>query len=87
MGLGGYDLAVMFAIPTLPKLILIVVVIAAVWWFFRRARARRDESRSNAKGTTSSGAVKQVEDMVQCRKCGAYVPLGAPRCGKENCPM
>ena len=81
----------MFTIPTLPKLLLIVLVIGAVWWWHRRNQIKRREQaefdrnpRAGARGKT----VKPVEDMAQCRICGAYVPaISASRCGRDNCPF
>jgi hypothetical protein len=80
----------MFTIPTLPKILLIVLVIGAVWWFYRRSQLKardRAELDRNPRGTKGKPA-KPIEDMAQCRVCGAYVPaIGATRCGRDNCPF
>ena len=86
----------MFSIPTFPKLLLIAVVIGVFWWWNRRnqirARERADldnaarsgRAKPSAKGT----AAKPIEDMAQCKVCGAYVPAkGASRCGRSDCPL
>ncbi len=91
----------MFSIPTLPKILLIVAVIGVLWWWHRRNQIKRREqaeldrnpragaarsgkTKSGAKG----GAAKPIEDMMQCRVCGAYVPAkGATRCGRADCPL
>jgi len=86
----------MFTIPTVPKILLIVIVIGVVWWWHRRnqikARERAELDRGNPAGRASAKAknspAKPIEDMAQCRVCGAYVPaVGATNCGKERCPF
>ena len=93
----------MFSIPTFPKLLLIAVVIGVFWWWNRRnqirARERADldrearggvgRSQSKAgKGAAKIAAAKPIEDMAQCKVCGAYVPAkGATRCGRPDCPF
>lgn len=89
----------MFTLPTLPKLLVIVAVIAVFWWWHRRNQIRRREqaeldrnprapnTRNAAKGGAKGGAAKPIEDMAQCKVCGAYVPAkGATRCGRADCP-
>jgi uncharacterized membrane protein YqiK len=91
----------MFSIPTLPKILLIVAVIGVLWWWHRRnqikARERAEFERTGrapgrTTGKTKSGAkgkpAQPIEDMAQCRVCGAYVPAkGATRCGRADCPL
>lgn len=82
----------MFSIPTLPKILLIVLIIGAVWWWYRRnqikARERAELDRNQRTGGAKGKPVKPVEDMTQCKVCGAYVPAtGATRCGRDNCPF
>jgi hypothetical protein len=91
----------MFTIPTLPKILLIVAVIGVVWWWHRRNQIKRREqseldrkpraaqTRAGAgKPKRAAGAEKPIEDMAQCRVCGAYVPAsGATRCGRADCPL
>ncbi len=85
----------MFTLPTLPKILLIVAVIGVVWWWHRRNQIKareREELDRNPRTRTGSGAkgkpAKPIEDMAQCRVCGAYVPAkGATRCGRADCPF
>lgn len=93
----------MFSIPTFPKLLLVAVVIGVFWWWNRRnqirARERADLDREarggvgrsqakSGKGAAKNAAAKPVEDMAQCKVCGAYVPAkGASRCGRADCPL
>jgi uncharacterized protein len=82
----------MFSIPTFPKLILLIVIVGAVWWWHRRsqvrARERAELDRNPRNPATKGGPAKPVEDMAQCRVCGAYVPAaGARNCGRDNCPF
>jgi hypothetical protein len=93
----------MITIPSLPKLILLIGIIVVVWYVFRFLgqvdRARQQAAREAAKaaaarghrptaGRESRGGVAQVEDMVKCRTCGAYVPVRSPsRCGRNDCPF
>lgn len=86
----------MFTIPTVPKILVIVIVIGVLWWWHRRnqirARERAELDRGNPAGRASAKAknspAKPIEDMAQCRVCGAYVPaVGATNCGKERCPF
>lgn len=86
----------MFTIPTLPKILLVVAVIGLLWWWHRRNRIKareraeldRDKGAGASRGKTKNGPAKPVEDMAQCRVCGAYVPAaGASRCGRADCPL
>ena len=80
----------MFTIPSFSKILLIVLVVAVVWWWHRRNQVRRreqDELERNPRSRTKSKPAKPIEDMTQCRVCGAYVPaVGASNCGRANCP-
>lgn len=86
----------MFTIPTLPKILLIVAVIGVLWWWHRRNQIKRREQAEldrnpragKAKSAPKGGAGKPIEDMTQCKVCGAYVPAkGATRCGRADCPF
>lgn len=84
----------MFTIPTLPKILIIVAVIAVLWWWHRRnqIKAREREELAKGGGTAKAKAknapAKPIEDMAQCRICGAYVPaVGAANCGRDKCPF
>jgi len=56
-----------------------------------KAAAARGHRHTGARQSTareSRGGVAQVEDMVKCRTCGAYVPVRSPsRCGRNDCPF
>lgn len=72
-----------------PKLILILLVGFFVWYALRwingtssksaapRSRPRREAPRRQ----------KQIEDLVACRTCGAYVAPSAHACGRPGCPQ
>ena len=78
--------------PTFPKILVLVLVVGVIWWWHRRnqikAREQAELDRNTRAGTTKKQAVKPVEDMAQCRVCGAYVAAkGAGRCGRADCPF
>jgi uncharacterized protein len=82
---------------SLAKLIVLVGIILVVWYAFkfaarvqevREAEARRQTThrRATPRGEERH-ASEEVEDMVKCRVCGAYVPVrGAGNCGQADCP-
>jgi uncharacterized protein len=85
----------MFGFPSLNKLLVLALIILVVWQGFKFLgqldRARKEALRQQAKAKTArppaAGTANQVEDMVKCRVCGAYMPArGAVSCGKPNCP-
>ena len=83
----------MFGLPSIQKLIVLAAVVAAVWYGFkflgrlqeqRKAEAKLHEgkgAKSARKSTASQDAAKskggQVEDLVQCPACGAYIQAGS----------
>lgn len=80
---------------SLTKLVFTVAVVVAVWYGFKwvgrmnemRERAARDRLREREQGPSATGAQADVEDMVQCAVCGAFVAAkGAQSCGRESCP-
>ena len=78
--------------PTFPKLLILVLIVGVIWWWHRRnqikARNQAELDRTTRAGTKNPKAVKPVEDMAQCRVCGAYVAAkGAGRCGRADCPF
>lgn len=81
----------MFTIPTLPKLLLLFLVVGVVWWWYRRGQVKareQDELDRDKKTKTKNKPAKPIEDMAQCKVCGAYVPSkGARNCGREACPF
>jgi hypothetical protein len=67
----------MFGLPTIPKLLIIAAIIAVVLYFIRRgkvAKAESGQSGSRSAGAPKAGtrAQKPVEELVQCKSCGAY---------------
>jgi hypothetical protein len=76
----------MFSLPGLPKLLLLALVVWLVWRTFGRMNnaVRRDSDPQNGPrqgNDTQNGRPnaapppqRAVEDMVQCPKCGSYVP-------------
>ena len=86
----------MFTLPSLPKLLILLAIIWVAWRMFRRVSGPSgDGSRGGGsggpgggnRGTQSGGErppERTIEDMVQCPKCGAYVPAkGGHDCSAE----
>jgi hypothetical protein len=85
----------------LAKLIFLVGILLVVIYGSRLLRhvqaLRAAEDRRRAEGPAQAGAREgaakdaaagDIEDMVKCRACGAYVPArGARACGQPNCPF
>ena len=67
----------MFGLPTFPKLLIIAAIIAAVWYFMRRgqvAKSEQEGARGDSAAKPGARPQKPIEDMVQCKSCGAYFP-------------
>lgn len=79
----------MFGLFSLPKILFTVAIVVAVWqgfkWLNRRnelQQRRADEVERDAAKAASRAERDEVEDMVQCPDCGAFVPKGGDhRCG------
>lgn len=86
----------------LAKLIFLVGILLVVIYGSRLLRhvqsLREAEDRRRAEGPAQARARQgtaakeaaggEIEDMVKCRVCGAYVPAqGARACGQPNCPF
>lgn len=87
---------------SLTKILFTVAVIVIVWQGYKwlgRMQTRRDAiARENARGSGRGGRAAaaagaaapspaEVEDMVECTVCGAFVPArGAVSCGRGECP-
>jgi len=73
----------MFGLFSLPKLLFTAAVIAAVWygfkWLNRRQQVESERAKGDlggSKGTAKRKAAPDVEEMVACPDCGAYVSKG-----------
>ncbi len=85
---------------TLPKILFTLAVIIIVWqgykWLGRMQTRRNAIARETARGSghggraaaaTAAPSPAEVEDMVECTVCGAFVPArGAVACGRGECP-
>jgi len=81
---------------------VIVYVVWNAFKYFTRVqdqRAERSRVKNRGGGAKASAASKSapksspppaqegVEDMVECKACGAYVTRGAKSCGRDDCPF
>jgi hypothetical protein len=82
-------MAAMFGL-TLPKILIAAIVIWFVWRLLNRpsvsdrssGNERPPGPKSTGAGRNERPAEREIEDMVQCPKCGAYVPSkGGHSCG------
>ena len=72
------------------KILTIAAVIVIAWYGWRwwqqqiaaRAAAKPPQSPPPAEPAARTGR-PQVEDLVACRVCGAYVPAGTVHCDKR----
>ncbi len=83
---------------SLTKILFTLAVVVIVWQGYKwlgRMQTRRDAiARETARGTGRGGrpaaaapSPAEVEDMVECTICGAFVPArGAVSCGRGECP-
>ncbi len=85
---------------SLTKILFTLAVVVIVWQGYRwlgRMQTRRDAiARETARGSGRGGRAAaaaaapspaEVEDMVECTVCGAFVPArGAVSCGRGECP-
>lgn len=76
------------------KLLFMVIVIAVVWYGFKYAarveairRSLREELARRQAGPAARPSARNVEDLVKCAQCGAFVSAtSANNCGKPHCP-
>jgi len=89
----------MFGLPSIQKLIVLAAVVAAVWYGFkflgRLQEARKAEAKlrkaDGARPARQAGAhdkaaktAGEVEDLVPCPGCGAYIQAGSKcSCGHK----
>ncbi|WP_193370182.1 hypothetical protein [Pelagibius marinus] len=89
----------MFGLPSIQKLIVLAAVVAAVWYGFkflgRLQAARKEEARlrekqggrpaRKAEAPKAEAKGGEVEDLVQCPSCGAYIQAGTTcDCGRKG---
>ena len=68
------------------KILVLVVVLAAVWYGFKLI-GRLDQARRERLAQQKSPGTKPVADTVECKTCGAYIPVASlSNCGKAGCP-
>ena len=66
-----------------PKLVVLGLIVLAVIYGFKLAgslkerQAKRDAAPEPTAGKTRERERLEVEDLVQCSKCGAYVAAGS----------
>jgi hypothetical protein len=75
----------MFGPPSFSKLVVLLLIVAVVWGFFtvvgRVQHARKEEEKRAMRAERARAKTVKVEDMVQCRSCGAYHAASVPhRC-------
>jgi hypothetical protein len=73
---------------TVPKIVLIILAAIAVWFALRWLnRAPPGIVRRSRPPHPQPQTHPAVEDLVACRRCGAYVASAARGCGKAGCPL
>ncbi|MBT6095308.1 MAG: hypothetical protein HOH04_10525 [Rhodospirillaceae bacterium] len=70
----------MLGLFSLPKILFTIAVIVAVWygfkWFNRRSQVQQHRADEVGRGAASAAKAPDVEEMVLCPDCGAYVAKG-----------
>jgi len=75
------------------KVLLTVAVVIAVWFGFRYAerlgaqRERERVGRRRQRRAERDESPPQVEDLVECRVCGAFVGRDTVPCDRRDCPF
>jgi hypothetical protein len=68
--------------------ILAMVVVSGVRKMAREGGTVKPFSNAAPeKNSTTSQPAAQIQETVQCSKCGAYRVKNAPSCGKADCPF
>jgi hypothetical protein len=70
----------------LPKLLLIIVLAIFAWYALRWLN-RPAEKVMRSRPTPSAAPQAAIEDLVACRRCGAYMVPDSRNCGKAGCPQ
>ncbi|MBM3506828.1 MAG: hypothetical protein FJX64_03715 [Alphaproteobacteria bacterium] len=74
---------------SLGKLVVAMILILAVWYGFKmmgRIGEVRAESLRNANAAKGTRNKLEVEDLTECKRCGAFVSAGAKACARDDCP-
>jgi hypothetical protein len=76
---------------SLGKIVVATILILAVWYGFkmmsRIGEVRADALARQPKPPGKGGANKlEVEDLTECKRCGAFVSAGAKACARGDCP-
>jgi uncharacterized protein len=82
---------------SLQKLLVLLLIVGAVWYGFKfvtrlqQARDSEGKPRSRVRGgkppASEPSASAEVEDMVRCPTCGAFVAArSASPCKRDDCP-
>ncbi len=75
------------------KVLLTVAVVIAVWFGFRYAerlgaqRERERVGRRRQRRAERDRSPPEVEDLVECSVCGAFVGRDTVPCGRSDCPF
>ncbi|MDZ4737562.1 MAG: hypothetical protein SGJ07_14555 [Rhodospirillaceae bacterium] len=86
----------MFAIPSLTKIFVLAAVVLAIWFGFRligrldrerkqKARVARDKTPpkpASRREAAAAAAASRVEDLIECRSCGSFVPAKRTLCSQ-----
>lgn len=80
---------------SLIKLLVLAAIIGAVWYGFKFVGRLDKERKADAKASIRGGRGKHraapgddVEEMVRCEACGAFVVAASARsCGRDDCPF
>ena len=75
----------MFGIFSLPKILFTILIIVVVWqgfkWLNRRTELQKRRAEEVTRDSEKVANRPEVEEMVQCPDCGAFVPKdGDHRC-------
>lgn len=74
---------------SIAKLIVVSILIVAVWQGFKMM-TRIGEVRAETlarNGAKKSARTIDVEDLAECKRCGAFVSPNAKACTRADCPF
>ena len=72
---------------SLGKIVVATILILAVWYGFKMM-SRIGEVRADALSREPKPKANklEVEDLVECKRCKAFVSAGARACVRDDCP-